>query len=160
MLWTGLTQNSSRAGSAAPWELGLARWEQTAQEGLEVVLCCFLCSLRPCKGIAPLQPRVYSRVPIPGSIQDQIIWGLEQPGIEGPCAHGRGRKEMMFKVPFNPKYFLFCDSLWVYEFVPQPVPGTTPHAVPKLHAFDPEFPRPAHRPLLFPPCFFKPFSQV
>lgn len=120
LLWTGLTQNSSRAGAAA-------LWEQTAQEGLEMVLCCFLCTLRPCKEFAPLQLRVYSRLPIPGSFQDQIIQGLQQPGIvEGPCAHGRRSKEMMFKVPSNPKCFLFYDSFGVCEFVPQPVPGTTP----------------------------------
>jgi len=29
--------------------------------------------------------------PLPGSVQGQVAWGFEQPGlVEGVCAHGRG----------------------------------------------------------------------
>jgi len=42
--------------------------------------------------------------PLPGSIQGQVGWGSEQPGlVEGVPAQG-GWNQMIFKVPSNPNH--------------------------------------------------------
>lgn len=43
--------------------------------------------------------------PIPGIVQDQVGWGLEQSGlVEGESLHMAGRWNEILKVPFNPNH--------------------------------------------------------
>jgi len=52
--------------------------------------------------------------PLPGSVQGQVGWGFEQPGlVEDVPAHGRGGwNQMIFKVPSKPNHSMI---LWFYE---------------------------------------------
>jgi len=53
--------------------------------------------------------------PLAGSVQGQVRWGFEQPGlVEGVPAHGRGGwNSMIFKVPSNPNHSMI---LWLIYF--------------------------------------------
>jgi len=67
-------------------------------------------------------------MPLPGSIQGQVGWGREQPGLEGVPAYSRGLELDDLKCPFQSNYSgiewfkdsviqLFYDSmiLWLYD---------------------------------------------